>query len=140
MEAFNVLRLSYLVRALALDFAAEALSPVLRGTFPAKHWLIKSLYCDITLAPPPLFGPEPLSTASVKQVSQVGAWLTLAAAGAATAGAASAATTAAIATVLGLVTIVMSLPVFTSMRRSLGSASIQVPHRHEPIAPNRSVK
>jgi hypothetical protein len=98
------------------------------------------LYCDIDFSLPPLFGPEPLSTASAKQVSQVGAWLTLANAGLAMAGIASAATIAAIATVFGLVTMVMSLPVPSFLRRSLGSVSTRVPSRQGLIAPNRSVK
>ncbi len=143
VRAFNVLRrgetrVGYLARALAADFAADALSPALRGIFPARHWPINSSYCDITFSLPPLFGPEPLSTASAKHVSQAGVWLTLAAAGTATAGAASAAIIAVIATVLALVSIVMSLPVYEL--RNLDSASIQVLRRHGGVVLNRSVK
>jgi len=99
--------------ALAGNFTPEALASAfasaLTGIFPAMHWSINALYCDNTLSPPPLSGPEPLSTASVKQVSQVGVWLSLANAGIATLGVASTATIAAIAKVLCLVTMVMSL-------------------------------
>jgi hypothetical protein len=96
---------------------AAALASEPGGIFPAKQSLINLLYCDMTLSPPPLSGPEPLSTASVKQASQVGVWLSLADAGIATPGAASAATIAAIATVLGLMIMVMSLPVCETKAR-----------------------
>jgi hypothetical protein len=69
------------------------------------------LYCDMTLSLPPLSGPEPLSTARLKQASHVGVWLSRANAGTVTPGVASAARIAATATVLGLVLMVMSLPV-----------------------------
>src|SRR5258708_33517869 len=98
--------------ARAGDVATEAFTSVLSGIFPAKHSPINLLYCDITLSPPPLSGPEPLSTASAKQASQVGAWLSRANAGIATPGVASAARIAATATVLGLMLMVMSLPVY----------------------------
>jgi len=68
------------------------------------------LYCDITLSLPPLSGPEPLSTARLKQDSHVGVWLSRANAGTVTPGVASAARIAATAMVLGLVLMVMSLP------------------------------
>jgi len=70
------------------------------------------LYCDITLSPGPDEGPAPLSTARLKQASHVGAWLSRANAGTVTPGVASAARIAATATVLGLVLMVMSLPVY----------------------------
>ena len=87
--------------ALAGNFTAEALASTfasaLTGIFPVMHWSINALYCDNTLSPPPLSGPEPLSTASVKQVSQVGVWLSLANTEIATLGVASAARITAIA-------------------------------------------
>jgi hypothetical protein len=61
-------------------------------------------------------------------------------AAAATLGVASAATTAAIATMFGLVTMVMSLPVPSFLRRSFGSISVHVPRRFgrtEPFSQNR---
>jgi hypothetical protein len=61
-------------------------------------------------------------------------------AAAATPGVASAATIAVIATMLGLVTMVMSLPVPSSLRRSFGSISVHVPRRFgrtEPFSQNR---
>jgi hypothetical protein len=59
---------------------------------------------------------------------------------AATLGVASAATIAVIATILGLVTMVMSLPVPSFLRRSFGSISIHVPRRFgrtEPFSQSR---
>jgi hypothetical protein len=98
--------------ARAGDFAADALASAPKGIFPAKHSPINLLYCDNTLSPPPLSGPEPLSTARLKQASQVGVWLSRANAGIVTPGAASAARIAATATVFGWVIMVMSLPVY----------------------------
>ena len=39
------------------------------------HCAINALCCDSTLVPPPLLGPEPLSTDNAKQESKLGAWL-----------------------------------------------------------------
>jgi hypothetical protein len=58
----------------------------------------------------------------------------------ATLGIASAATTAAIATMLGLVTMVMSSSRSNFLRRSFGSISVHVPRRFgrtEPFSQNR---
>jgi hypothetical protein len=90
---------------------------VLKGIFPAKHSPINLLYCDITLSLPPLSGPEPLSTARLKQASQVGVWLSRANAGTVRPGIVSAARIAATATVLVLM--VTSLPVYET--KFLGS-------------------
>jgi hypothetical protein len=98
--------------ARAGDFATDAFASALKGIFPAKHSPINLLYCDNTLSPPPLSGPEPLSTARLKQASQVGVWLSRANAGIVTPGIASAARISATATVLGWVIMVMSLPVY----------------------------
>src|SRR5260370_21952368 len=58
--------------ARADDFATEAFTSVPRWIFPARHSPINLLYCDITVSPPPLSGPAPLSTARLKQASQAG--------------------------------------------------------------------
>jgi hypothetical protein len=61
-------------------------------------------------------------------------------AAAATLGVASAATIAVIATMFGLVTMVMSLPVPSFLRRSFGSISVHVPRRFgrtEPFSQGR---
>jgi hypothetical protein len=52
--------------ARAGDFATDAFASALKGIFPAKHSPINLLYCDNTLSPPPLSGPEPLSTARLE--------------------------------------------------------------------------
>ncbi len=72
--------------ARAGDFATDAFASALKGIFPAKHSPMNLLYCDITLSPPPLSGPEPLSTARLKQASHVGVWLSRANAGIVTPG------------------------------------------------------
>src|ERR1700719_2041469 len=51
-------------RAPAGNFPAEVFASAGRGIFPAVHSSINLLYCDNDLSPPPLFGPEPLSTES----------------------------------------------------------------------------
>src|SRR5215471_16660928 len=86
-------------RSICFDVAVEARAPAgkfttasasaLSGIFPARHWSINALCCDNALSPPPLFGPAPLSTESVKHVSQVRVWLSLANTGVATPGVAS---------------------------------------------------
>jgi hypothetical protein len=103
--------------ARAGGLATDAFASALKGIFPAKHSPMNLLYCDITLSLPPLSGPEPLSTARLKQASQVGVWLSRANAGIVTPGVASAARIAATAMALGLVLMVMSLPVYETKSR-----------------------
>src|ERR1700730_1447705 len=71
---------------------------------------MNALCCECSLVPPPLLGPEPLSTASEKQVSKLGDWLSFATAGMEAPTIATAVKAAAIAAVWGLTIIVKSPP------------------------------